>query len=102
MRKWLNFSSSLSTRQTIASLPQEEIERGPMRSLGTTLVTAMVALTTLIAPSLVSAQSNFTLAAFGPQNVVQGRPLYFVLTVTPVSGTSPTMVPVTVAGLPAG
>jgi len=49
-----------------------------------------------------SAQFDFTLATFGPQRVTQGRPLYFVVTATPVSGTSPTMIPITVAGLPAG
>ena len=38
-----------------------------MRALGSTLVIAMIAVTALIAPSVASAQSNFTLAAFGPQ-----------------------------------
>lgn len=72
------------------------------RPLRAALVTAIVALTALISPSIASAQFDFTLTTGGPQNVVQGRPLYFVLTATPVSGTSPTLIPIAVAGLPAG
>ena len=34
--------------------------------------------------------------------MAQGSPLYFVLTTTPVSGTSSTLLTITVAGLPAG
>jgi hypothetical protein len=72
------------------------------RPLRAALVTAIVALTALISPSIASAQFDFTLTTRGPQNVVQGSPLYFVLTATPVGGISPTLIPIAVAGLPAG
>jgi hypothetical protein len=102
MTRWLNLGSSLSMRQTIASLAEEGAERTPMRALGTTLVTAIVALATLLSPSVALAQFDFTLTTQGPRNVVQGRPLYFVLTATPVAGTSPTVIPIAVTGLPGG
>ena len=91
MLRWLDFCSS-----------DELFERVPVRTLGTALVIAMVALTVLMWPSIASAQVDFSLTTLGPRNVVQGRPLYVALTATLVSGTSPTLIPITVAGLPAG
>ena len=67
-----------------------------------TLVAALVTLVALTSPPVASAQFDFTVTVRGPQNVVQGRPLYVVLTTTPVSGTSPTLIPITVSGVPAG
>ena len=96
MMRWSEFWSSRNVE------PTNLLERGPMRALRIALLTAAVALTALVWPSVASAQFDFTLATFGPQRVTQGRPLYFVVTATPVSGTSPTMIPITVAGLPAG
>src|SRR5215471_10228805 len=84
MRRWMNFEQSLMGR------------------LVAVLAKGMIALTILILPSIASAQFDFTLATLGPQNIVQGSPLYFVLTATPVSGVSPTLIPVTVTGLPVG
>src|SRR5262245_812608 len=66
------------------------------------LVTAVVVLVAVVSPSVASAQFDFTLSTLGPQNVVQGHSLYFVLTGTTVSGTSPNSNPITVTGLPAG
>ena len=102
MQRWLEYWRYLSMRQTSAGFPGAFIERGPTRALGTALVTATVALAILLSPSVASAQFDFTLTTLGPQNVVQGRPLYFVLTAAPVSGTSPTLLPIAVTGLPAG
>jgi hypothetical protein len=98
----MSFCGSLRLQQTTAGFPGGLVKRGPMRALGAALVTATIALTALIAPSVASAQFDFTLTTNGPQNVVQGSPLYFVLSATPKSGTSPTLLPITVAGLPAG
>src|SRR5262249_19191111 len=88
----------------IGSLLGRPFQPGVMHThaLRTALVTAIVALTALSWPSVASAQFDFTLSTLGPENVVQGRPLYFVLTATPTSGTSPTLIPITVSGLPAG
>src|SRR5262249_3778435 len=66
------------------------------------LATAIVVLVTVIPPSVASAQFDFTLSTLGPQNVVQGHSVYFVLTGTTMSGTSPNLIPITVTGLPAG
>jgi hypothetical protein len=102
MQRWLAFWSSLNVHQSSASFPGELVARRPRLTLGAALVAATVALAALISPSVASAQFDFTVTTSGPQNVVQGRPLYFVVTATPVSGTSPTLIPITVAGLPAG
>src|SRR5215472_4831063 len=77
-------------------------QSGPMRTLSAGLITTLVTLIALIWPSVASAQFDFTLTTSGPHNVVQGRPLYFILSLTPVSGTSPHGIPITVVGLPAG
>src|SRR3982074_1668526 len=95
MNGWLDSCSSYSMRQTMA-------HSHPLRALGTALVTAIVALMPLLSPSVASAQLDFSLTTFGPRNVVQGSPLYFVLTARLVSGTSPSFIPITVTGLPAG
>jgi hypothetical protein len=73
-----------------------------MRGLRAAVVTTTIALAALMTPPVACAQFDFTLTASGPQNVVPGHPLYFVLTATPVSGTSPTLLPITVSGLPLG
>jgi len=91
MLRWLDCCSS-----------DELFERVPLRALGTALVTTMIALTVLIWPSVASAQFDFTLTTRGPQSVTQGSPLYLTLTAKLVSGTSPTLLPITVTGLPAG
>ena len=84
------------------SLSGRRFQSGPMRTLSAGLIMTLLTLTALIWPSVASAQFDFTLDTIGPQNVVQGHPLYFVLNVTPTSGTSPTMIPITVSGLPDG
>jgi hypothetical protein len=66
------------------------------------LVIAIVALAALISPSVASAQFDFALSTAGPENVVRGQPLYFALIGRMLSGTSPTLLPITVSGLPVG
>jgi hypothetical protein len=102
MQRWSAFCSSHIIRQTNAGFHGELVKRGPTGALGAALVTAAVALAVLISPSVALAQLDFTVTTSGPQNVVQGRPLYFVLTATLVSGTSPNLMPITVTGLPGG
>src|SRR6266568_8085416 len=102
MHRWLDYWWNLSMRQTNAGFPGGLVKRGPTRAQGAALVTAIVALAALISPSVAFAQFDFTLTSSGPQNVAQGSPLYFVVTATPLSGTSPTLIPITVTGLPAG
>lgn len=91
------FARALGSRRPLLDSGSRRAVRVPAG-----LAPALLALTMLLVPSVAFAQFDFTLTTLGPRNVVQGRPLLFAVTATPVGSASPGMVPITVAGLPGG